>query len=384
MSFGNTDRTLLEKILITKLVSYKLLEEIFVPYMNKKSNDINIFVDLHSLYNNLYNPSIYGLFEDLRENKQFHLTIYLLKLVAHYRYYFWNREQKFTNFFFYYASEKSSYHLELEPNWKKDWYERRFGGKEVEKRKKEDKIRDYIAKLFMDNFVKFKTISNYLPYTNVIDTKDIDSIVVPLIIIKGLELEKKTNIIMTNDQTQSVLVSQFPKTYLFQNRSANTAIIDKDNLIFPYYKNITKIPKIFFEEEELNTLIFEKFIRIWNLISTNTSYDIKPIKEMNIRKFLSMLKTNIKKDHLSLDSKVSPSEVLNKLVELGEIKDNVKDEMIKMAKLVDPVTIRYNLIKAKHDIILNQILHNNEGSKQALISLNNNLIDKVSIHKLFI
>jgi len=105
---------------------------------------------------------------------------------------------------------------------------------------------------------------------------------------------------------------------------------------------------------------------------------------MNIRKFLSMLKTNIKKDHLSLDSKVSPSEVLNKLVELGEIKDNVKDEMIKMAKLVDPVTIRYNLIKAKHDIILNQILHNNEGSKQALISLNNNLIDKVSIHKLFI
>ena len=186
MSFGNTDRTLLEKILITKLVSYKLLEEIFVPYMNKKSNDINIFVDLHSLYNNLYNPSIYGLFEDLRENKQFHLTIYLLKLVAHYRYYFWNREQKFTNFFFYYASEKSSYHLELEPNWKKDWYERRFGGKEVEKRKKEDKIRDYIAKLFMDNFVKFKTISNYLPYTNVIDTKDIDSIVVPLIIIKGL------------------------------------------------------------------------------------------------------------------------------------------------------------------------------------------------------
>jgi hypothetical protein len=384
MSFGNTDRTLLEKILITKLVSYKLLEEIFVPYMNKKSNDINIFVDLHSLYNNLYNPSIYGLFEDLRENKQFHLTIYLLKLVAHYRYYFWNREQKFTNFFFYYASEKSSYHLELEPNWKKDWYERRFGGKEVEKRKKEDKIRDYIAKLFMDNFVKFKTISNYLPYTNVIDTKDIDSIVVPLIIIKGLELEKKTNIIMTNDQTQSVLVSQFPKTYLFQNRSANTAIIDKDNLIFPYYKNITKIPKVFFEEEELNTLIFEKFIRIWNLISTNTSYDIKPIKEMNIRKFLSMLKTNIKKDHLSLDSKVPPSEVLNKLVELGEIKDNVKDEMIKMAKLVDPVTIRYNLIKAKHDIILNQILHNNEGSKQALISLNNNLIDKVSIHKLFI
>ena len=127
-----------------------------------------------------------------------------------------------TNFFIYYSDMHNSYSKNINPLYKENYYN-----------KKDINSYEYgnINKNIQKNMHLATILSEYLPNIYIINTKTLEPSVLPYFIInKNNNIEKLTNLILTNNRLDFQLVN-LPNTFILELKSDESKIIDNNNLM---------------------------------------------------------------------------------------------------------------------------------------------------------
>src|SRR5690554_790786 len=117
---------MLERILNSKKIRYEILNRDLNKYVPKDIEEVNIFIDVWSIINSLYNPNVMETFTSLNVNEKYMISSELLNLAGHYRHYFASRHKKYTNIYYYFSDEKCSAHIEKCDKYKESFYNKRL------------------------------------------------------------------------------------------------------------------------------------------------------------------------------------------------------------------------------------------------------------------
>jgi len=230
----NSDTTM-EKIMNAKKIKYDILNSLF-PKFPKNVTTITMYIDVFSIINNLYNPSILENISAFNDEKSFIFSSNLINLAAHFRNYFATRKQLYTNFVFFYSTEKSEKELEIYPDYRKEFYIKRL-----------DNNSEFIL---MNNLIKSnlnlcQILTNYLPHIYFVDTKEINPNLVPYHFIQSQESDE-ISIIYSNDKVQMLNCLQNKNTYLLSSNYGNVNLYSQNDFIELYSKknDITLNPQL--------------------------------------------------------------------------------------------------------------------------------------------
>jgi len=220
----NSDTTM-EKILNSKKIRYDILNSLF-PKFPKNISTITMYIDVFSIINNLYNPSILENISAFNDEKSFIFSSNLVNLAAHFRNYFATRKQLYTNFVFFYSTEKSKKELEIYEDYRKEFYIKRL-----------DNNSEFII---MNNLIKTnlnlcQILTNYLPHIYFVDTKEINPNLVPYHFIQSQESDE-ISIIYSNDKVQMLNCLQNKNTYLLTSGYGNVDLYSQSDFIELYSK----------------------------------------------------------------------------------------------------------------------------------------------------
>jgi len=215
----NSDTTM-EKILNAKKIRYEILNSLFTK-IPKNITTVTMYIDVFSIINNLYNPSILENISAFNDEKSFIFSSNLINLAAHFRNYFATRKQLYTNFVFFYSTEKSEKELEIYPDYREEFYKKRL-----------DNNSEFILmnKLIKSNLNLCEILTNYLPHIYFVNTKEINPNLAPYHFI-GCQESDEMAIIYSNDKVQMLNCLQNKNTYLLTSSYGNVNLYSQNDLI---------------------------------------------------------------------------------------------------------------------------------------------------------
>lgn len=290
--------TNVEKILHSKKLNYKDLKEISDPYFKDNNVEtINIFIDLFDIFKQFYSPMLNEEFKTIRTPTKMNLISELINIVGHYRHFFYSRYGKYTTIIMYYSSTKDKYLLSIDPDYKKDFYNKRI---------LTSKSECYIVnKVLHDCLSIVREYLSYIPHAYLIDTTGIEPSFLPYFIINGVITDsdlfnkisgKDYNIIMANNDLYLSDLIKNDNTIIFKNNGKDKYYLSRAD-IFDYLK---------LNEE---TSLPESSLKKIFALSGNKSYGIANIKKMGLKKAYK---------HLEKVYKTDPT--------LSKIEDSLKEE----------------------------------------------------------
>jgi len=220
----NSDTTM-EKILNAKKIKYDILNSLF-PKFPKNTTTVTMYIDVFSIINNLYNPNILENISAFNDEKSFIFSSNLINLAAHFRNYFATRKQLYTNFVFFYSTEKSERELKIYEDYRKEFYIKRL-----------DNNSEFILmnNLIRSNLNLCQILTNYLPHIYFVDTKGINPNLVPYHFIQSQESDE-ISIIYSNDKVQMLNCLQNKNTYLLTSSYGNVNLYSQSDFIELYSK----------------------------------------------------------------------------------------------------------------------------------------------------
>lgn len=201
---------------------YTLLDDLIGDKVSDVTigSTVNIIVDMKQVYRKMFRNSI-----ELEDNSPEYLkleteriTSDIVGLVSHYRNYFY-KKGKYTSFFFIYSENECEYMKAMDPNYKKDYYEKYFNSNEN---------RDKIELLKRCNHAFKILITGYIPNAYYVDSSDFDELVYMKYIIDSAA-NSDLNIILSNDENVYQLVNH-KNTYCLTLSGVDTKAICRDNL----------------------------------------------------------------------------------------------------------------------------------------------------------
>jgi len=218
----NSDTTM-EKILNSKKIRYEILNSLFSK-IPKHITTVTMYIDVFSIINNLYNPQVLENISAFNDEKSFIFSSNLINLAAHFRNYFATRKQFYTNFVFYYSTEKSEKELGVYPDYRKEFYTKRL-----------DNNSEFILmnNLIRENLKLCEILSNYLPHIYFVNTKELNPNLVPHHFIQCQEKDEMS-IIYSNDKLQMIHCLQNKDTYLLTSSFGNVNLYSQMDLVELY------------------------------------------------------------------------------------------------------------------------------------------------------
>jgi hypothetical protein len=242
---------LYQKILHSKKIKYEVLDKILKPYLpppaellGKYKNNINIFINIGSLYNSLFNPELLNLFETLNRQELYMLAADIANLCGHYRHYLASKVGCYTTFFLYYNVQPATELLKNHPTYKESFYRKRYAV---------DSEFTKLNKMFQINFKILKELVPYLPHIYLIDSLGWEAAVLPTVILKKFFAPSRNtfNVFITLDLAETqyhelgiILRPKADKSYIIDNLEhtvvselSTAKILHKD---LPAYDSIAK------------------------------------------------------------------------------------------------------------------------------------------------
>jgi len=275
-----------EKILLSKKIRYEVLNKIFDPIMpdqEEAGNTVNLFVDIYSIYNQIFNPENIDEFSSMNVKERNKFAAHVLNICGHYRNYFAKFHQRYTNIFVYYPSEKCEDKQKIDSAFKNQWYSKRLDFN--------DPIFGRLSLLLKKNLDVAQMISVYIPHLYLIDTKDVDHLVVPSLLIKNMKAEKCLNVIVSNNKLAYEDISKYEFTIGLQTRGDQSKIIDESNLL----EEFTSSTKI----DSSHRTIFKFFYQHIISIAGCKDFGIKGVPGYTVLKGINLFKDLIDKQKLT-------------------------------------------------------------------------------------
>lgn len=266
-----TDETSAEhisKILNSKKIRYEKLEELFrntIPTDRRTEGcQVNIFVDLAGIIKQLYNPSLLEHFRFLKEEDRIVISSEIINIIGHYRHFFTSRKRMYSRFFFYFSYAKSPYHVDIYPDYKKDYYDKRNNMNNA--------TFGTLSRILRYNMKIIKSVLNYIPNAYFIDMGGVEPAIVPHYIISEIvDDDNDFNLILANDDLYYQDLFLRERTYILELRgSEKTPLIYKENLL-DYLLDGNKKDSSDFPN------VFPQDILIMDGMVTHKDYSIKSI-----------------------------------------------------------------------------------------------------------
>jgi len=191
----NISLELIDKILNGKKIRYEYLDELFKKYKKffPKMSVINIFIDLPYILNQLYNPeNIKNLSILMNKSDKYSITSNLLNLAGHYRHYFASRMECYTNIVFMYNSKIDKKIKEIDKDYNKTYYEKRYSY--------DNAVFGDLNLLIKDNIKIMKLILEHVPNCSFADSEYMDYRCIFPYMVEKEEFKDNINIILTDNK----------------------------------------------------------------------------------------------------------------------------------------------------------------------------------------
>ena len=341
----------IESIFNSKKIKYSSLKELLKPYISNypQETNVNIFLDIQSLLKSFYNPQVLNIYNSLSSNESLIFISEIFNIVGHYRHFFASRYQMYTTFYLYNSFQKSSYHLKLNNDYRKDFYFKRID---------DNQTFNILNSIIKTKFKMFQSMVKYVTNVFYIDTKDLEPSVFPYFFINNEEFrnnntnykdsKENINLIISNDKMQyQSLLNSSNNTILLELRSEKSRIIYNGNLIETLIKDSKSKSSI--DVEFFNN----SYLPILYSLSSNKDYNINGIKNMGIIRSIKFLEKN--KDNIMLREIINPTE--NDFLFLNDFNEVDKNKFINNYKLINFNTI-INKCNYEKNIITNNLLLN--------------------------
>lgn len=311
---------ILEKILHSKKLSYEKLTPLMKDYitlnkLNRNTTTVNIFIDFYDVMKSVYNPKTLNLLDNMKQDERLMIASEVINMVSHYRHFFYSRMNMFSNIYFFYSNEKSTFHLNINENYKKDFYDKRISKYCSENFK-------VINRIIESNIKLIKGFLEYVPHAYFINTGDLEPAVLPFHIIKNRVNENDFNVIISNDQIQYQNLIYNDKTIILELRGEKSRIVSSEN-VFEILLEKSK--------KDYNDLsIFPDLIPVINGFSGNSQYNINGYKNMGIIRAMTFVQKCLDEnvlgnyEYLDLDELKSTLKTKLKDDELDKFLDNFK------------------------------------------------------------
>lgn len=210
--------------------------DVFVKESFPDGDSVNLFIDLYSMINLLYNTNSVKKLEMDMSKIKYRLVLNLLNTVAHYRHYFYSRYKVTSKIYIYNSDVIPEYNNNICNGYKSSKFEKRSSSNTLYLT-----LNEYVNEEI--NF--FKDISAYLQDIYFIDTGDVDIDIIPRYIIKEYSKKNDVNIIITKNIKTFQLV-KLEKTFILYPSRNDSVLIDKTKLYtFLLKKNRSSyVPKI--------------------------------------------------------------------------------------------------------------------------------------------
>lgn len=297
-------------------VKYDILEDL-IKSSNAKGNNMNIYINLESIFNGFYDESNEAVLNSLTVKQYMLLVPHLINLAAHYRHFFWSRFRAKTKIYFYYCNKV--------PKWQKNKLEDYYNILK-DRKDKYITINDMIKNVLkaFDKIIPYITDVFYIP------SNGLDPSVIPYYLIKNSD-EDYCNLIITKDKFEYQLCN-LDNTFILSPRGKNTKFISKEDIFDHKLKNMKYKPK------HLDSSLY-------SLIITLVGY-----KDRNIPKILTFGKV-IKKIDILYDNNYIENK--NSLITL------IKDELLDV-DLYDKFDINYKIsdIKNSYKLLTEKDIYN--------------------------
>jgi|GEM_PF-5423387 len=336
-----------EKILQTKKTKYVFLKnnlKYIPPREEIKEQTINVFIDLYSMFNQLFNPETIFLYSNMARKDKNILAAEVINIVGHYRNFFAKYVGLYTNFYLYYSSEKTLSKLDIDKSYKEEWYDKRLNF--------DNNVFGNFSKLFLKNLSLAKMISEYIPHVYVIDCKKVDHNLLPYLVINEFSYQEHTNIILTNDICQYGFVNHNQNNYILSIKSDKSKILEDEDIFLITTKSKSKTA---LESDKL--FLFRRFFDFIISLGGEKKYNVKAVEGFSYLKALKIFHSLFRENKIVITNNSYTIETISEiLIKNNYLDQNLKESFEKNYKLLVPY---YNVsISKKSDIILilNQII----------------------------
>jgi hypothetical protein len=214
-------------ILGQKKTKFEVLDKI--DFGISDENSINIFIDVKSVIGQLFRDENINFTEHLKNSERLLVSSELINIAAHYRYYFFNRYNVYSNIVLFHSHQISSRCRDIIPEYKTDYEHRHCSDEFVE-------VRRYVE----TNIGIVEEILKRVPHVYFVNTKDVEPNAVPLFLMYKDFFKGNKTFIFSNEENNlqylnfgaSVFQIKGDKSVLIDSDSRNALkVLTKDNKI---------------------------------------------------------------------------------------------------------------------------------------------------------
>lgn len=146
-------------------IKYQILDKLLTYYITnvQYSNEINMFIDLKSIFKKVYRTDINSIIKEQRIVIE-DITSHIINMIGFYRNYFY-KKGKYTNVYLLYSTSECSLLKEIYPDYKKDYYNKYFNNQDEYKN---------LNNIIKSSVKQIIAITKYIPHTYFIDTSNCD------------------------------------------------------------------------------------------------------------------------------------------------------------------------------------------------------------------
>lgn len=271
-------------------IKYEILKPMVEGILGPEVKHISCYINLNSILESLYKQNV---LENLEiGNNKYTMTSQLMNLIAHYRHYFWSRYGIITTFYIDYSDQKSTYHLNLDSEYKKDYY-----AKQTSQEGKFLAVNSMIKK----NIRIIELLTQYIPYVYFINTLDTEPSAIPYYLITTDNVENNINIILTENELDYQLL-ELDNTYILKLNGKNSKLINRYNVL----NDLTK-------KKEEKYIINQGLLSLILSIKTN-KYNAESIKGFGYIKIINLINKLLNNKEI-INIKYKNIEEISKLID---------------------------------------------------------------------
>lgn len=312
---------MLQMMLHSKKLNYDRLNKIIPQYIPQRTNEydtVNVVVDLYDVIKQLYKPQLLEQINHMKAVDRYQITSEIINIVGHYRHYFASRLWKYTNIYFIYSDQPSSYHKSIFSEYKKDFYRKRLDIN--------DSTFGTLTRIIKENFKLIKNFMEYIPHCYFINSGEVEYNIVPyLMMTEGIIDTTIPTMLVSNEEIFFQDFAHNDKLIQLMVKGEKSKIATKENMWDILTESLKKKPEIH---------LFPELYPLVLACTGYNSYGIEKVNKMGIARGIPFITKNLlDKDYIS-NIDYSSIEIFEKDINSSDIKEEYKEKIIENFKLL--------------------------------------------------
>lgn len=205
-------------ILNESKIKYEKLDQLLEAQLTdiRFSQQTNIIVDLKEIIKKFFRPDV--LFNINKRMAKEEISSDIINIVGHYRNYFF-KKGKYTSFYFLYSYDECEKMKNMNPEYKKSYYEKYFTSEENKEK----------SELIKSCMTVVEKIISILPNCMFINTSEHDELCYARYITTEITKSNELNIILSNDPMFYQLLNK--NTFLLNLKGINSKLLTSDDCV---------------------------------------------------------------------------------------------------------------------------------------------------------